>query len=383
MEPPKPKPRVRPKPVRPERFVWAYPEQPPYEDEARPMKNAPAVDASGHIYLATQGRIVALAAAQDRPEVLWEYVIGSHVPGRLVLAPDGTLRAHSSEGFLHAVTSEGKQAWAPAEVGEPLGWAAPVVDHSGNTWISAYDGGLIRVDPEGKATKPRYFRSRRKFDSAGTIHGDVLYIGSEDGYVFAVRLDADEGENVWDHALDQGYTGGFVNSSPAVTEDGTLVVAARDEVLFGFAPSGATVWSTKMPGQLLGSPVIDHEGHMYVGVSQGRRGEPPRGMLVSVDGNSHKIRWQYAAAGPVESTPVVGDDGLIYFGDNSGLIHAVDNRGSAQWTAQVEAAVRSAGTILAPGRLAFGLDDDTLVVLKCSSNGLAPAGWPKIGGSSA
>ena len=32
-----------------------------------------------------------------------------------------------------------------------------------------------------------------------------------------------------------------------------------------------------------------------------------------------------------------------------------------------------------PGRLAFGLDNETLVVLNCSSGGLAPEGWPKIG----
>ena len=75
---------------------------------------------------------------------------------------------------------------------------------------------------------------------------------------------------------------------------------------------------------------------------------------------------------------MIGDDDVIYFGDNSGTIHAVDSHGTAVWTAQVEAAVRSAGTILAPKRLAFGLDDDTLVVLECSSAGLAAEGWPKI-----
>ena len=82
----------------------------------------------------------------------------------------------------------------------------------------------------------------------------------------------------------------------------------------------------------------------------------------------------------MESTPVIGDDGVIYFGDNEGVIHAVDLRGQAKWTAKVGSPVRSAGTILAPQRVAFGLDDETLVVLKCSSKGLA-GGWPKIGGT--
>ncbi len=209
----------------------------------------------------------------------------------------------------------------------------------------------------------------------------MLYVGSEDGYVFAIRIDGRRGENIWDHAADRGYTGGFVNSSPAVADDGTLVVAAHDEMLFGFAPDGVAAWQTSMPGQLLGSPVIDREGHVYVGVSRGGQGGGRRGLLVSVDGNSHKIRWQYEAAGPVESTPVVGDDGLIYFGDNSGTIHALDDAGTAQWTASVGSPVRSAGTILAAGQLAFGLDDGTLVVLECSSTGLAAGGWPKVGGT--
>jgi len=365
--------------TRPEQFLWAYPEEPPYNTDANPMKNAPAVDPEGRILLCTQGRLLALQDQGDRkPSILWEYVTGSHVPGPIVVAPDGSIRLHSGDGLLHCVSSAGKQVWAPAHVGEPLGWAAPVCDEQGNTFISAYDGGLIRVDTRGKMGRRRYFRSRRKFDAGGVIHSGVLYIGGEDGYIFAIQLDPTKGTNTWNHAAEQGYAGGYVNCWPAMTEDGVLVVAARDETLYGFAPSGAAVWSTEMPGMLLGSPVIDPHGHVYVGVTQAQRGQEPRGFLVSVDGNSHKIRWQYRAADAVESTPVVGDDETVYFGDNAGTIHAVDTRGNARWTAKVEAAVRSAGAIVAPQRLAFGLDDDTLVVLRCSSRGLAQGGWPKI-----
>jgi len=365
--------------IRPKEFVWAYPEEPPYNVDAKPMKNAPAVDAEGQILFCTQGRLLALAdQGEAPPKILWEYVTGSHVPGPVVVAPDGSIRVHCSDGFLHCVSSVGKQVWAPAHVGEPLGWAAPVCDAAGNTYVSNYDGGLIRVNSDGKMGRKPYFRSRRKFDSGGVIHNGVLYIGAEDGYLFAIRLDPEEGTNIWNHAIEQGYTGGYLNSSPAVTEDGVLVVAARDEMLYGFAPSGAAIWATKMPGMMLASPVIDPQGHVYVGVSQAQRGRQPRGLLVCVDGNSHKIRWEYKADGPVESTPVIGDDETIYFGDNSGTIHAVDPRGTAKWTAQVEAAIRSAGAIIAPERLAFGLDDDALVVLRCSSQGLAQGGWPKI-----
>lgn len=342
------------------------------------MKNSPAVTPAGHCVLATQGSLFALVEEQGQAKVVWDYVIGCHVPGRVVVAADGTIRSHSADGLLHCVNSEGKQVFAPAQVGEPLGWAAPVVDAAGNTWISNYRGGLIRVDADGKIAARRYLRSRRKLDSAGILAGAVLYIGSEDPYVLAIDTSGERGALVWDPAQDQGLAGGFVNTSPALAPDGTLVVAVRDQALVGFGLGGAVAWRTAMPGQLLGSPVIDRHGHIIVGACQAERGEPGRGWLVCVDGNSHRVRWEIDAGAPVESAPVIGDDDILYFGDNSGTIYAVDLQGKVQWTAQVEAAVRSAGTILAPHRLAFGLDDDTLVVLECSSTALAPEGWPKL-----
>lgn len=360
----------------PKEHVWSFPADPP--GVGLPMRNPPAVDSQGRIFLATQKRLYALVERDGKPSLLWDYVVGAHVPGRVVVALDGSLRLHAADGLLHAVTPEGKQLFSPAMVGEPLGWAAPLVDRGGNTWISGYEGGLLRVGPDGKLAAKAFFRSKRKLDSAAILVEDVLYVGSEEGYAFALDLSGAKAVNRWNQAIDQGLVGGYVNSSPALAADGTIVVAGRDEIVYGFSPTGSTLWTTNVPGQILGSPVIDRHGHVYVGVSQSPRGEEGKGFLICIDGNSRRVRWQYAAAGAVESTPVVGDDDIVYVGDNAGVVHAVDNRGEAVWQGAVGSPVRSAGTILAPNRLAFGRDDDTLVVLRCSSKGLSE-GWPKVG----
>ena len=52
--------------------------------------------------------------------------------------------------------------------------------------------------------------------------------------------------------------------------------------------------------------------------------------------------------------------------------------GRGQWKVNAGSPVRSAGAILGSQRPAFGLDNETLLVLECSSQGLAEEGWPKI-----
>ena len=96
-----------------------------------------------------------------------------------------------------------------------------------------------------------------------------------------------------------------------------------------------------------------------------------------VTGDPPRIRWEYRAQGAVESTPVIGSDGIIYFGDNAGVVHAVNRDGRPEWTQSVGSAVRSSGTIPIPGRVVFGTDEGQVVALLCSSEGIPQRGWPK------
>lgn len=355
--------------IRPARVVWAYPEQATADAQTTPMCCAPAMDAAHRVFLHARGRLVALEERNRQQNVLWEYATGSHAPGPVVLGNDGNLRVHCGDGNLHCVTLEGKQAWPSVSVGQPLGYAAPLVDERGNTLISACEGGLLRVAQDGRLQTPRrYFRSRQKLNAPGVVFNGILYIGGEDGHVFAIQLGEEKGVNVWNHAAGGGRTGWYIHSRPIVLDDGVIVVAGRDECIHAFAPDGSPLWKTSVPGQMLASPTIDRNGHIYAGVGQWQREQEPRGLLVCLDANSHKIRWEYQATGPVESTPVVGESGMIYFGDNSGVIHAVDSSGRAAWICRLHAPVRSTGVILGHNRVAFGLDDESLVVFDGSTS---------------
>jgi len=385
-EPPKQPapPRLKPSKTQPvaksDRIRWRYPAA-PTDGVSHPMRSCPAVDPAGRVFAAVGNKLAMFLEDDNRHRRQWEYSMGGVIYGSPVVGPDGNVRVHSSNGYLHTVDTSGERVGEPVAVGEPLGYASPAVDQENNTWISAYAGGLIKVDAAGRTSQRRFFRTRQKFDCPGLIHNGVYYVGCMNHYVYAVKLDGDRGQSLWDHSQGQGQTGWYVNAAPALVDGSTLIVASSDEHLYAFSLDGQRIWRTRMPGMMLASPVVDRDNTIFVGISQSRRGRDNRGMLVSVDPVSHQVKWQREVDAPVESTPVIGDDGVVYFGDNDGNVHAVDQEGLPRWVESLGVPVRSAGTILANGQVAFGLDDGTLVVLRCSSTSLRAEAWPKFRGT--
>jgi outer membrane protein assembly factor BamB len=362
----------------PGRVLWVWPKQIPGQPySTAPVRCCPALFGKTQFAACFGKELIAFDWKNSGLEVLWRYDCVGHVPGSPVLGNDGLIRVHSGDGWLHCVGQDGCREWDPVPVGEPLGWAAPVVDSDGNAYISAYSGGLLKVTARGNFKNTPFLRTRQKFDSTGLIYQNVLYVGCEDAFLWAIELGENAGRSLWDQLENRGRTDWFINSAPAVTPDSVIVVAGRDENLYGFHRDGQLAWKVYIPGQMLAHPVVGSNGDIYVGVSVVKVNQKDRGRLVCIDGASHRVRWEYDAKGAVESTPVIGDDDVLYFGDNAGHIHALRPDGHCLWSTYVRVAVRSAGMIVGPNRLVFGMDNGTMVGLLCSSGGVSRKGWGK------
>jgi outer membrane protein assembly factor BamB len=344
--------------------VWLFPSC--ANGASEPQRSRAVVDAAGRMYLSVQNRLHAFVAQDGTWQEAWKYETGGRIPAAPAIGPDGNLRVHSGDGHLHLVSPDGKRVGSPATVGEPLGWASPLVDRNNVTWICGYHGGLLRVDAESRVGELPYFRGLQRFDSTGLIHDDVLYLGSENACVYAIPLHESRGKNVWNHLAEEGRTGWYINSALSLGPGPTVIVASRDSRLYGFGLDGKKRWDMEMEGQMLGSPLVAADGSIYVGLSVIAGRDRPSGMFVRVDGVSHRIMWRYCTALPIESTPVRRDDGTLYFGDNEGTIHALDSDGNVRWTERLHVGVRSVGAIVGSDRLLFGLENGQYAALRIS-----------------
>lgn len=346
-----------------------------------PQRSCVVSDGRGWLVATIQDSVVCLAENPGGAGIVWEYSTGGPIVGSAAAASDGSLRVHSSDGHLHGLAADGSPLWTPVEIREPLNWTSPLVDASGNTWICAFAGGLIKIDAAGKKSPRPYLRSPVKFDCQGVLHDGKLIIGGEDQFVHAIDLCGERGAEIWNQDASRGRTNWFINSAVALASGPTFVVASRDGNLYGFSVEGEEVWKAEMPGQLLGSPVVDEADRIFVGLCRTEKGASSPGALACFDIRRRQWIWEVSAPGAVESTPVIGSDGTVYFGDNAGCIQAVSAAGKRLWETWVGAAVRSSGTIVSEGHVVFGDDEGRLFALCCDSPRLS-RGWPTALGPS-
>ncbi len=117
-------------------------------------------------------------------------------------------------------------------------------------------------------------------------------------------------------------TGGWVASSPAVADDGTIYFGSADGYVYAVDPDGAIKWQYPTGGAVLCSPAIAADGTVYVGSNDGNI------YALNSDGS---LLWQFAAADVIVSCPAVLPGGGLCVGDAGGVLYAINSGGSVRW----------------------------------------------------
>jgi eukaryotic-like serine/threonine-protein kinase len=165
-----------------------------------------------------------------------------------------------------------------------------------------------------------------------TVVGDVVYIGSGDGFMYA--LDRTTGVVRWKRDM-----GSPIASSPAVgtrrvffgTRDGRFhaLDAATGEVRWRIAtgPDFPWPWGHES-GDVYTSSPVHVNGTVIIGAGDGR--------VYALDARTARQLWRASTGGRVRSSPAVAD-GRVYVGSADGRVYAFDlATGALEWRYDTE-----------------------------------------------
>jgi outer membrane protein assembly factor BamB len=134
---------------------------------------------------------------------------------------------------------------------------------NGKLYIGAYDGTVLWISADGSSVSGSSFDTKGKIVGSVAIDGDTLYVGSSNGKLFALDLNAaDFGNSVRD-----GWpfkTGGEIWSTPVVS-NGVVYIASADHNLYAVdAESGAEIWRFETEAAIMSTPLVVND-MVYIG----------------------------------------------------------------------------------------------------------------------
>jgi len=153
---------------------------------------------------------------------------------------------------------------------------------------------------------------------------DAIYLASRDGEVKS--LSPETGKKIWDVELESSQP--LRLSGGLSTAGNQLFVGSENGVIYALnAQSGEIVWSSKVEGEILSTPVTDG-GLVMVNTSEGH--------LIALDQATGEQRWTISSEVPNltlrgDSSPVAISGGVFWGTPSGRLAAAISSRGQMIW----------------------------------------------------
>ncbi len=359
-----------------QKWVFDYPD--PSGDWNFDPLASPTLGTDGTIYSTTGDN--NLYAVNPDGTLKWTYTAASPLDASPAIGADGTIYASSvgvlagndSHGYLYAVNPDGTLKWT-FQTGFEVE-SSPAVAADGTIYVYCDDGKLYAINPDGtpKWVLAEGFDGTNERSSPAIGADGTIYFESADGNTYAVNTN---GSLKWSFPASDG------ESSPAVGADGTVYVGSSFltfcpychdvAALFAINPDGSLKWFYLNPNYwVLSSPAIGIDGSIYFGDGLSLNALTPDG----------RLKWEVFTnqdqgfGGAVISSPAIGADGAVYVGANDNTIYAVNPDGSIKWKFAVGAYIESSPSIGADGTIYMNVDESNR--LFAIGHGIPPSPTP-------
>ena len=307
--------------------------------------SSPAV-ADGVVYVgSTDGKLYAFAVgcagggASCAP--LWTGTAGNHIYSSPTVAggvvyvgsADGTLSAFDAAGVTGCSGSVPNRTCTPlwtGTTGDTIYSSATVA--GGVVYVGSQDGKLyafaVGCASGGGSCSPVWTGTTDYIASTPAVANGVVYVGSADGNLYAFAVGCAAGGATCT-PLWTGATGDAIDSSPAVA-NGVVYVGSLDASLYAFDAAGVTgctgspktcapLWTGATGDHIMFSSPAVANGVVYIGSADGNLYAFAVGCAAG--GATCTPLWTGATGSSIDSSPAVAN-GLVYVGSNDGKLYA-------------------------------------------------------------
>ena len=299
------------------------------------------------------------------------------------LSPDGTIYVGAYRSIL-AVSPEGKLLWQ-TKLGGVL---TPVLSDDGAIYLSLRPGLIFGASRDGQLDwRPGY--GLIGFAAPPALGPDTtLYYQNTVGDINAFQPKISDKE-LWSletfrkanlgssPVLPGSARVGVISTdaTPLVTRAGSIILP-RQSFLDSISPSGSHEWDLELTSGHLGQAALSNDGIIYVGDNEG--------VLFAADSSGYK-KWRFDSTGSVVGSPVIDQEGVVYF-TTGNAVFALNPDGNLRWrsAAPSKSGFLTAPTLAADGTLYVGAEA-ALVALhpdgtqKWSLHLPSPSSSPSIG----
>jgi outer membrane protein assembly factor BamB len=235
-------------------------------------------------------------------------------------------------------------------------WSSPVVA-DGVVYFGSDDGYFYAVDVEAGQEKWR-IETGDDVRSSPAIANDAVYFESFDGYLYAVNVES--GEELWKYKM--ALEGGFIMratyddylSSPAVV-DGTVYFGTlnpKRPFCAVDARTGEEKWCRDPSDtELVHSPPAVSGNTVYFGSTFG--------MIYALDTETGQEKWRFEVSQSADYAPAIDEAGTLYFGSKDTYFYALDGQtGEEKWKTSLASPSWVTGSPIVAGEIVYSGSSD-------------------------